>query len=57
MSEVISDILIPSEIIVPENLGASPSLKISGGSLFVSGNNLFYTIGGLVHQVSGANVS
>jgi len=56
MVEVIGDVVMPSEIIVPERTGAILDMgNQSGAQLFVSGNKLYLWIAtGIIHEVTSA---
>ena len=42
MTEVIGDVLIPKELVVPEDTGRTATLNMSGANLYVSGNKLWF---------------
>ena len=46
MVEVVGDVLIPKEIIVPQATGKAETLTQSGSSLFMSGSALYFQHGG-----------
>jgi len=54
MVEVVGDLVMPSELIVPEKTGRTgTNTKVSGANLFISGHNLFFELGSITYTISG----
>ena len=55
MVELIGDMCIPSELIVPEHyLQTEANVNISGGKLFISGGKLHFTFGAVTEIITSA---
>ncbi len=54
MVEVVGDVLIPSELIIPEKTGNTNSLAMSGASLYVSGAKLYFNTGATIEKITSA---
>lgn len=42
MTELVGDVIIPSEIIVPQNVSGATLTKMSGANLFLSGAKIWF---------------
>lgn len=54
MTELINDICMPSELVVPLVSGASTAQPVKSGAIFVSGSLLYYHISGAAVQLAAA---
>jgi len=56
MVELVGDICMPSDLIVPEDAGGVyNNSTISGAQLFLSGSILYYYMGATLCSLSGTN--
>lgn len=56
MVEVIGDIVMPSELVIPEDSTQSGAMTMSGALLFISGANLWFNYNSRLVSLSGSIV-